>query len=183
MNQSLLSPATRRYAKALFLSTQERGEVAEVAQWMQTLERICGQPEIAKALVDPRLGGTVKLGLVEQGLESLHPLVKGLLEVLKRKKRLALLPEIPVAFGQYQDDFEGCLRGTLETSHPISEEEHAALEAAFSKSTGKQVSLTAIVNPALLGGVCVTLAGTRYDGSAQGRLEQYRSRLSAATLA
>ena len=182
MNQSLLSPVARRYAKALFLSTQERGAVSEVAQGMQALGRICVQPKIAKALVDPRLGGAAKLGLVEQGLDSLHPLVKGLLEVLKRKKRLALLPEIPMAFGQYQDDFEGRLRGTLEASHPISEAEHAALEAAFSNSTGKQVSLTATVNPALLGGVCVTLAGTLYDGSAKGRLEQYRSKLSAATL-
>jgi len=183
MNQSLLSPAARRYAKALFLSTQEKGEVAKVSEGVKALGKICGQPEVAKALVDPRLGGPAKLQLVQQGLEAPHPLVQGLLEVLKRKKRLSLLPEIPVAFGQYQDDSEGRLRGTLEASHPISDEEHAALEATFSQSTGKQVSLTASVNASLLGGVCVTLAGTRYDGSAKGRLEQYRSKLSAATLA
>ena len=41
----------------------------------------------------------------------------------------------------------------------------------------KKVSLTVNVNPELLGGVCVTLGGIRYGGSATGMLQRLRAQL------
>jgi F-type H+-transporting ATPase subunit delta len=105
-----------------------------------------------------------------------------LLNMLERRNRLAVLTQLPAAFLVLHDEHHGRQRGLLETALPLIEGEKEALEASFSASTGKQVSLEVRQDASLLGGVRVTLAGTRYDGTARARLNAARKRLQEVEL-
>ena len=176
-------PAARRYAAALFAAAEEGGALEAVVADMQLLQTVLGDADTAAALADPRVDDARLLATLQKGFgEILHALSLGLLSVLGKRKRLPLLLEVPVAFGALVDEHEGRLRGVLESAREIDAESWAALEKSLSEATGRKVSLEARVHEELLGGVRVTLAGTRYDGSARGRLETLRQRLEDVEL-
>lgn len=176
-------PAARRYARALFEAARDGQALEGVTADMALLGKVLRDSGAATALGDPRVDDARKLQMLQKGLgDALHALTSSLLGVLAQRKRLTVLPELPAAFNLLLDEHEGRLRGTLEVSREIDVGSWAQLEAALSSSTGKHVSLEARIDENLLGGVRVTLAGTRYDGSARGRLETLRQRLEDVEL-
>lgn len=176
-------PAARRYAKALFEAALAADALQGVAADMTLVGEVLADEQAAAALADPRVDDERKLQLLQTVFgDGLHALSASLLGVLARRKRLTVLAEVPAAFAALVDAHDGRLRGTLECAREIDAESWAALEKALSQATGKHVSLEAHIDENLLGGVRVTLAGTRYDGSARGRLETLRQRLQDVEL-
>lgn len=176
-------PAARRYAKAVFEAALAADALQGVSADMDLLGAVLRDEQAAAALADPRIDDARKLKLLQSAFGGgLQPLTASLLGVLARRKRLAVLGEVPAAFADLLDAHDGRLRGTLECAREIDAESWAALEKALSQATGKRVSLEARIDETLLGGVRVTLAGTRYDGSARGRLETLRQRLQDVEL-
>ena len=139
--------------------------------------------ETVAAMADPRIDDQQKRKFLDKAFgEFLHPHTRSLLGVLEARKRLLLLTQIPTAFAELLDAHEGRQRGVLETASPLSDGRRQAVEAALSAKTGLKVNLETQVNEDLLGGVRVTLAGTRYDGSVRGRLERLRQNLENVEL-
>jgi len=178
-----VSPVARRYGRALFEAALEGGSLQQVQADMELLATVFADAQAAAALSDPRIEQQRKAELLKKAFgESLHATTNSLLGVLERRNRLALLPQVPSAFSALLDEHQGRLRGVLETARPMADEEHQGLERALSAATGKDVHLETKVLEELLGGVRVTLAGTRFDGSARGRLETLRQRLATVEL-
>lgn len=183
MAKQHVSSAARRYARALFQLASESGRLESIAAQVEALGVLAQDPEFRSLLPDPRLESSSKATAVLGGFgDGVDDLLKRLIESLRERKRMALLLEIPAAFAGLVDDAAGRMRGVLESSQLIEEAQVVAIERALSSKTGKQVSLHCEVNPDLLGGVRVTLAGTRYDGSVRGRLDQISQRLAAAEI-
>ncbi len=65
----------------------------------------------------------------------------------------------------------------MRTAVPLTPDQETRLAAALANATGKQVSVRAIVDPSVLGGVLATVGDTVIDGSVRTRLEQLKSRL------
>lgn len=183
MSANHVSSAARRYGRALFEVALEQGSLDAVRADMKLLGTVLADASTAAALADPRIDDHQKRAMLNKAFdEYLHDHTRFLLGVLEKRTRLALLAQIPTAFEELLDDHEGRLRGELESARPLSDEDRAAVEAALSKKTGKKVSLETTVDETLLGGIRVTLAGTRYDGSAKGRLDGLRQRLENVEL-
>jgi F-type H+-transporting ATPase subunit delta len=184
MNQNQHSgPAARRYARALFELARDSGRLEGVQAQVEALQGLAADAEFGALLQDPRLSEKSKANAVGLAFgDQIDPLIKGLLTLLQRRKRMALLAELPAAFLSLADASAGRVRGTLETACELGANELAAIEQSLSQGTGLQVSLETDVIPSLLGGVRVTLAGTCYDGSARGRLDQITKRLATAEL-
>jgi F-type H+-transporting ATPase subunit delta len=183
MSAAHVSSAARRYGRAIFGVALEQGTLDAVRADMKLLGNVFAEPTTATALADPRMDDRQKRQLIDKAFgEYLHEHTRFLLGVLEKRTRLSLLAQIPTAFEELLDDHEGRLRGELESARPMSDEGRAAVEAALSKKTGKKVSLETTVDETLLGGIRVTLAGTRYDGSAKGRLDGLRQRLENVEL-
>ena len=81
----------------------------------------------------------------------------------------------------YINDFvnEQLYSGTV---MPMTEAQIEKLAAKISAITGKTAILTNVCDPSVIGGVSLMLDGTRFDGSIQARLENFRQQLSALTL-
>jgi F-type H+-transporting ATPase subunit delta len=177
------SPASRRYARALFELANEKGELQAVQAGVERLGQLADDAEFRALLLDPRLTEQRKASAVQEflGADGVGTL-NGLLALLQRRKRFALLAEIPSAFQDFADAAAGRVRGVVESAQELDGAALSALEQSLSRGTGKEVSLQVKIQPDLLGGVRVTLAGTRYDGSARGRLDQITKRLAAVEL-
>ena len=183
MSANHVSSAARRYSRALFEVALEQGSLDAVRADMKLLGTVLAESSIASALADPRMDDRQKRAMLDKAFQAyLHDHTRFLLGVLEKRSRLALLVEIPAAFEELLDDHEGRLRGELESARPLSDENRARIEAVLSDKTGKKVSLETTVDETLLGGILVTLDGTRYDGTAKGRLDGLRQRLENVEL-
>ena len=177
------SPAARRYARALFQLAQEKGALEAVAADMVLLSEITSHPEVSGWLSDPRVEDRPKQELLDKQLASrCHELTGSFLNLVSRRRRHSVLPEVPAAFRDLADEHEDRIRGLVETARPLGEGELHDLESALSRQTGKSVALEPREEPSLLGGVRITLGGVRYDGSARGRLENLGRNLVHADL-
>ena len=65
----------------------------------------------------------------------------------------------------------------VRTAVALTSDQQARLAAALANATGKQVTLKAIVDPSVIGGVVATVGDTVIDGSVRTRVEQLKSRL------
>ncbi len=178
-----IGPAARRYARALFLAARDAGSLTEVGADMDLLREVSSCAEIRQWFSDPRVDDQRRRTLIRKELgERCHPLTRGLLAVLARRRRQALLPALPDAFRDLLDVHQGRLRGLLESAFPVDDGQRTAIQRAFSRHTGKEVLLETRVLPQLLGGIRVTLGGVRYDGTARARLDSLRARLDHAEI-
>ncbi len=175
--------AARRYARALFEAARDAGALDAVAADVELLGQVVGDPEVASWLADPRVELARKAAALERALgEGCHPLVRRLLAVVARRRRHAVLADLPGVFQEELDREQGRLRGVLESASPLEEPVVRALQESFGRRTGQVVLLEPRVVPELLAGVRVTLGGVRYDGSARGRLERLGRHLLQAEL-
>jgi F-type H+-transporting ATPase subunit delta len=60
---------------------------------------------------------------------------------------------------------------------PLTEDQQDRLKAAIANATGKDVTLKVVVEPAVLGGLVVTVGDTILDGTVRTHLDQLKSRL------
>jgi F-type H+-transporting ATPase subunit delta len=71
----------------------------------------------------------------------------------------------------------GGVPATADTAAPLTQGQQERLTAALSAAAGVVVELKTAVDPGLLGGVRVAMAGRIYDGTVRGRLSGLRRHL------
>ena len=67
---------------------------------------------------------------------------------------------------------------TVEVARPLSADQADRLRAALSRQIGRDVTLNVVVNPAVLGGVRVSMGDEVIEGTVAGRLADVRRKLS-----
>jgi F-type H+-transporting ATPase subunit delta len=175
------SSAARRYARVLLSLSLESGESdrlrGELQEAARTLER---HAELREALTHPILSAERKRGLVDTvwGAQASQWLVR-LLALLAGRNRVGLLPAIAEAFSQQWNVQRGVLSAEVASAVSLDERQVKALQATVEQVVGKPVELSCRVDPALLGGIRLCVAGRVYDGSIRGRLQMLRQRLTA----
>jgi len=85
--------------------------------------------------------------------------------------------EIVKAFSSLVNEGLGVEEGLAFSAVPLSEEDLSRLEKAVGRSLKKKASLVNRVDPALIGGVKVAIAGKVYDGSIARKLSELRKSL------
>jgi F-type H+-transporting ATPase subunit delta len=137
-------------------------------------------PPLQRALLHPALGAERKRALVAAVFAGGSPLLLRALDLVAARGRLALLPAIADEYALALLRSEQIEAAELVTAAPIDAAQVAAVEAALRKAIGRGVELKTSVDPSLLGGALVRIAGRHYDGSVRGRLEELKRRLLAA---
>ena len=69
------------------------------------------------------------------------------------------------------------VRAEVTTAVPLSPESAAQLERRLADVTGRRVTMTTSVDPALIGGAVARVGSTVYDGSIATQLDKVRERL------
>jgi F-type H+-transporting ATPase subunit delta len=104
------------------------------------------------------------------------PVVGKLLLLLAERDRLAILPGLLEAFRHRLMDHRQVVRAEITTAAPLAAPRTRAIEESLARLTGRTVTVSTRVDPALIGGLVARVGGTVYDGSLATQLEKMRQR-------
>ena len=170
-----------RYARALLeVVIKEKGHPEHVEQELAAVaDVIARHPELQRALTNPAVPVTGKRGVMQEltGRLKVSTPVAKLMMLLAERDRLVLLPDLVAVYRERLMDHLHIVRAEVTTAVPLPQERAAQLEKRLAEVTGRRVTMTAKVDPALLGGVVTRIGSTVYDGSIATHLETMKQRL------
>ena len=162
-----------RYASALYELASESNAVSAVEADLDRLgQAILASSDLALLIRNPRLTRAgAQAAMTNLGAHlQLSPLTQKFLGVLAHNRRLAALPQIVSAFAGIAAAARGELNATVTSAHPLSADQVSAIAAKLKAREGKDVKLTATVDPEILGGLIVRIGSTQIDSSIRTRL-------------
>jgi F-type H+-transporting ATPase subunit delta len=168
-----------RYARALFDVADPTGRRRIDDELASVSTLFAEQAELQAVFASPSVPPAVKRGIVQAFVTraAVSDPVSKLLTLLAERDRLGLLPDVAAVFHERLLDEQNVLLAEVTTATPLSADDEKTLQARLSAATSKQVTITARVDPAIIGGVVTRIGSTVYDGSLANQLARIRARL------
>jgi len=176
---STRSSATR-YARALFDVALQEGSLERADQDLTTFATLLQQhDDLQRVLTTPAIPAARKRAVLQDLLPKLSfstPVAK-LLLLLAERDRLTLFPDLVDVFRQHLMEHQQVIEAEITTAAPLAPEQQAELQRQLSTVTGRRVTMTAKVDPAIIGGIVTRIGTTVYDGSLASQLTKMRDQL------
>ncbi|GAA5232867.1 F0F1 ATP synthase subunit delta [Verticiella sediminum] len=176
-----LSTIARPYAEALFGAALADG--ADLAAWADLVAEMAQaeqHPEVQSALSSPRLDAPARVALLSSVLKSkLNPAASNFLSLLAENDRLELLPEIARQFALLKNRHDGVADARIESAFELTAAQVTELVAGLEKKFGLKLKPVVSIEPALIGGVRVSVGDQVLDASVRAQLERMRDTLVA----
>lgn len=165
-----------RYATALFDLAHESAAIDAVSASLATLRRALGESDALTALVASpvvaRDDAAKAVSAVAKSLK-LDSLSAKFLGVLAENRRLASLRDMIAAFDAIVAAHRGEVTAQVTSAHPLTADQLKTLSANLKSRVGRDVTVAATVDPAILGGLVVQLGSQLIDGSIRTRLNSF----------
>lgn len=163
----------RLYAEAILNLADESGQAEVVLEELrQLVEILDGNPKVDHFFSSPMVDEGGRARVIEEMFKgrSSDLLLDSLL-VINRKGRLDRLRAIAEAYRLAYRDRRGLVDVHVRSAVPLTDALRARLAEAITASIGKRPTLIERVDPALLGGMVVEVAGRKIDASVAARLQ------------
>jgi F-type H+-transporting ATPase subunit delta len=170
-----------RYARALLDVVIQEANPEQVEQQLVAFQDLLKQhPDLQKALTNPAIPAASKRGIVTDLATRLQmaPQAGKLLGVLADRDDLGLVADVVAIYRERLQEHRQIVRAEVTTAEPLTPETSARLQQQLAAITGRTVTMTTKVDPALIGGAVARVGSTVYDGSIATQLERIRERLS-----
>jgi F-type H+-transporting ATPase subunit delta len=160
------------YAEALLALAEERGAADEVLEELNGLAALASADrDFETFLASPLVESEARTRTFEKLLRGrASDLVVDALQVINRKGRLELLPEIAAAYRQEHRRLRNTVQVFVTSAVPLDDALRGKLRAAAARFAGKTPELVESVDPGLLGGMVVRVGDERIDSSVKTRL-------------
>ena len=162
-----------RYASALYDLAFDNKAVSAVEDDLGKVgQAIAESADLAALIRNPRVTRDASAQAMDAlaKLLKLSPLTTQFLGVLAANRRLAALPGVVQAFTAISAAARGEVTAQVTSAHPLDAKQLAALAAKLKEREGKDVKITANVDPAILGGLVVRIGSRQIDSSIRTRL-------------
>ena len=176
--------AGERYARALFLVAERRGEILGALEDLKLVRALVhDDPRVDLYLRSPLVPLERKRALLREALASRAlPLVAHFVDLLLRKKRLGLLAAAGDEYEKQVRSWQGLEEAEAVSAVPLTGGELQRLHARLQSLTGLTLELKARVDPDLIGGLYVRIGDRVMDRSVRGLLLSLRDRLGRVSL-
>ena len=166
------------YAKALIGFGQQNGTVETLVEGLSAIVGVLNElPKLQLALESPRIPVEAKSKMLDSAFaDKVGKEMMNFLKIVAEKGRFDCLPAIQRSAHEIQDEMLGRVQATLTTAESVDESTQQKIAEKLSGLLGKQVSLSAGVDPEIIGGMVVRVGDTVYDASIANQLEQVRSK-------
>ncbi|MGH9179478.1 MAG: ATP synthase F1 subunit delta [Acidimicrobiales bacterium] len=171
-----MSDRVQAYAIALFEVARAEDALERVEDELFRVARTFeANEELRSTLTDPGIPVERRLGLVEDLLGGkASPLTTALVSFVVAAGRSRDLPAIvdelvERAAGERQE-----VVAEVRTAIPLDAQLQERLAAALSSATDKRVTVKAVVDESIVGGVLARIGDTVFDGSVRHRLDQLK---------
>lgn len=169
-----------RYAKALFdVALQEQLLDQVAADIARLADLVAANEELGRTFGNPAIPAHLKRNIVTalaERLELAKPLGK-LLGLLADRDRLTSIANLRAAFTDHLNTHRQILLAEIQTAEPLGPAQADEWGQRLSKATGRTVTVTTSVDPAMIGGVRARIGSTVFDGSIATQLSRLRSSL------
>jgi len=172
--------AAKRYAKAVFELAQDEGNVD---QWQRRLTRVrelFDDPATAAVISNPTIPSEQREALVSGEPHVLDREATNLARLLIESSRIGDAAEIDEEFQRLADEAAGRVRATLTTAIELEAQDRDHLARELSRRLEKDVHISLVVDPRILGGMKLQYGDRIVDASVATKLEQLRRRLAAS---
>lgn len=169
--------AAAGYAAAFFEMAKAEGALAtvntELASFANSFQN---NPQLQQSLTDQLIPVERRQSFVTDLLGGKASAVTvNLVSTLVGAGRAKELPAVVSALLDRSASETGQESGEVRSAYPLTDDQQQRLTAAVAKSTGKNVVLTFLVDPTVLGGVVTRVGDTIIDGSVKNRLDQLKA--------
>lgn len=175
--QSIVSGVAQRYASALFELALESGNVDAVDADLSRFTALLAESEDLTRLVkSPVFAAEDQARAISAvlGRAGISGLVGNFVKVAANNRRLFAVPGMIVAFRAMLARHRGEVTAEVTSAEPLSDAQVASLKGALKAQLGKDVTLAASVDPALLGGLVVKVGSRMVDTSLRSKLNSLK---------
>lgn len=171
-----------RYASALIDTAAQAGSIESVEKDMGALAALIHSSNDFLTLTQSPLFGKAKQYAAVSAIAAhvgIGKMTINFLGVLIQNRRLAALPAIVDVFGKILSKRRGEIRAKVVTAAALTPEQERTLQDSLKKSLGFKVALDKSVDPALLGGMVVTVGSRMFDDSIKRKLERLKIKMQS----
>ncbi len=172
--------AAKRYAQAVFELANERGTIERWNNDLAILGALAADDEVSAFLASPSTSEADKIALIDKALENAQPEARRLGQMLVRRRRLPIIPEMVAAYNEAVLAQSGVLVAKVTTAVELGTDGEQQVRDQLSQLFGKEVVLNTDVDPSLIGGLVVRVGDNLIDGSVSNSLRRLHERLVAA---
>jgi F-type H+-transporting ATPase subunit delta len=176
-----------RYARALLLLIQRHqpAGAAQIEQLDRTLDDLHGLAELVRPgsrigdlLSHPKVPPVDKRSMLRHALDGrVERTVVVFADLLLRKKRLIIAPEIAREFAILVDRVKGVHHAQVVSAVPLTPDELARLHAGLEKRSGGRIVMTTAIDPSLVGGAYARIGDRIIDRTVTTLLQSIAKRL------
>lgn len=162
----------RLYAEAILNLADESGQAETLLEELrQLIEILDANPKVNHFFSSPLVDEGGRARVIEEMFKGrASDLLVDSLLVINRKGRLDRLRAIAEAYRLAYRDRRGLVDVHVRSAVPLTDALRARLVEAITTSTGKRPTLVERVDPTLIGGLVVEVAGRKIDASVATRL-------------
>jgi len=175
--KSIVSGVSGRYATALFELALDSGAIDAVEADLSRFTALLAESEDLTRLVrSPVFAAEDQLRAVTAVLAKagIGGLVANFIKVAAGNRRLFVLPGMITDFRRLAAAHRGEVTAEVTSAEPLSDAATAALKEALKAKIGKDVTLVAHVDPALIGGLVVKVGSRMVDTSLRSKLNSLK---------
>jgi F-type H+-transporting ATPase subunit delta len=166
---ALSGSAARRYAEALLALSPDERAVAELRASLEKLAPVFDRVTVA-GLRDPSVPMKQREAALTAALAGEPAAIRSVMVLLLETDRIALVPQIALAFGDLVDRREGISKARITTAVPLKESEQRELVRRLEGESGRKLRATFAVDPTLIGGAKVQIGDHLIDSSVHAKL-------------
>jgi F-type H+-transporting ATPase subunit delta len=170
----------RRYTKALFQLAREAGQEEAIGQQIDEFFTAYGSSDLRMVLTNPAFDVATRKRVLIQvaNTQQLSVLTIHFLSLLLERDRLSHLPGIASCYRRLLNEAKGRVEAKVVSASALEPALVERVREQLRGLSGKDVVLQQEVDPSLLGGMTVELAGKVYDGSIRTQFEKMKQRIA-----
>ena len=175
----MATAAARRYARAVFELAQQEGEIEHWARRVARISELCSDPKVDAVLTNPTIATEQREALVATAPHLFDEEATNLARLLIESGRTGEAGAIEEEYQRLADEAAGRVRATATTAIELGADDRERVARVLSKRLAKDVRLTVVVDPRVIGGLKLQYGDRVIDATVATRLEQLRRRLAA----
>lgn len=172
-DETMTASVAGRYASALFDLALEQGAVVGVEADLNTFDRMLTESAELRSFVrSPILSSDDQvraLGAI-LGRAGVGGITSNFLQLVARNRRLFVVGDMVKTFRVLAARSRGEVSAEVTSAIPLSDAQSATLKAELKAMAGKDVVVSAKVDPSLLGGLVVKMGSRMIDSSLKTKL-------------
>lgn len=171
-----MSSVAKRYASAFLDVARETGSLDAVGKDLHELERLLStSAEFRTFVAHPLISPAEQQAVVDRVFgQAAFPLTANLFQLLIRRERLALLPDIVRLGLELWEVEKGILKVAVTAASELETSQQTQLTAKLADRTGKEIKLLSSVDESLIGGFRLRIGDQVEDHSLAAKLKTFK---------